>query len=112
MQDRYRLVQKANELITKTEPRKKYKDESSRTEAIETLQFLLYILKNLTLLSAPILTHGFEKLKSILGIAELSTLDTAQNSTFEERNQAFELKHFTAQLQPSILYAKKEEKTD
>lgn len=64
--DWYRLVQKANEFITKAEPWKKWKEESTKDEARKELQFLLYIVKNLTILSAPILTEGFEKLKSIL----------------------------------------------
>lgn len=57
LQDRYKLVQRANEYITKSEPRKKYKDESTKQEAIEDLQFLLYIVKNLAILSAPFLVE-------------------------------------------------------
>lgn len=66
LQDWYRMVQKANEYITKAEPRKKWKDEATKAEAERDLQFLLYIVKNLTLLSAPILTQGFKRLKIIL----------------------------------------------
>jgi methionyl-tRNA synthetase len=57
LQDRYKLVQRANEYITKSEPRKKYKDESTKQEAIEDLQFLLYIVKNLAIVSAPFLVE-------------------------------------------------------
>jgi methionyl-tRNA synthetase len=60
------LVQKANEFITKAEPWKKRKDDSTKDEAIKDLQLLLYIIKNLAILSSPILTNGFEKLKNIL----------------------------------------------
>lgn len=108
LQDRYRLVQKANELITKTEPWKKYKDESTRAEAIEVLEFLLYVLKNLTLLSAPILTQGFSKLKSILGIPDLETIDTAYNLDFDTFKSLFACKEFALQLNPKILYEKLE----
>ncbi|MBO4204148.1 hypothetical protein J5893_05020 [bacterium] len=44
---RYRFVQKANEYITKVEPWKKYKDEATRQEAIEDLEFLLWVIKQL-----------------------------------------------------------------
>jgi methionyl-tRNA synthetase len=57
LQDRYRLVQNANEFITKAEPWKKYKDDMTKDEAISDLQFLLYIVKQLALLSSPILVN-------------------------------------------------------
>jgi methionyl-tRNA synthetase len=66
LQEWYRIVQKANEYITKAEPWKKWKEDSTKEEAIKDLQLLLYVIKNLTILSSPILTNGFEKLKSIL----------------------------------------------
>jgi methionyl-tRNA synthetase len=47
LEDWYRLVQLANEYITKAEPRKKYKDESTRQEALEDLEFLLRVIKQL-----------------------------------------------------------------
>ena len=79
LQDWYRIVQKANEYITKAEPRKKWKEESTKADAERDLQFLLYIVKNLAILSAPILTVGFEKLKNILGIDALQAIDTSKN---------------------------------
>ena len=63
----YHIVQKANEYITKEEPWIKYKDDATKWKAIECLEFLLYVVKNLAILSAPILTDGFEKLKNIFG---------------------------------------------
>jgi len=51
------LVQNTNEYITKAEPRKKHKDEATKDDAISDLQFLLYIVKQLALLSAPILVN-------------------------------------------------------
>ena len=82
LQDWYRIVQKANEFITKAEPWKKWKDEATKAEAERDLQFLLYVVKNLTLLSAPILTVGFDKLKVILGIEALHAIDTSKNLDF------------------------------
>jgi methionyl-tRNA synthetase len=66
LQEWYRIVQKANEYITKAEPWKKWKEDSTKEEAIKDLQLLLYVIKNLAILSSPILTNGFEKLKGIL----------------------------------------------
>jgi methionyl-tRNA synthetase len=44
---RYEAVQHTNAYITKAEPRKKYKDETTRQEAIEDLEFLLRVIKQL-----------------------------------------------------------------
>lgn len=104
LQDWYRLVQSANELISKEEPWKKYKDEATREEAVLLLEFLLYIVKNLSILSAPILTDGFKKLQSILGISELKNLDTSKDIDYEELKAAFSSKNFAVNLQPEILY--------
>jgi len=72
------------------------------------LEFLLYIIKNLALLSAPILTQGFRKLQSILGIPELTAIDTAHNLDFGKVKTALSLKKFLVQLAPEILYQRKE----
>ena len=109
LQDWYHLVQKANELITKAEPRKNRKEENTKAEAIKDLQFLLYIVKNLTILSAPILTEGFERLKNILGIEALQEIDTSKNADLAQVQSAFDLKEFTVDLKPEILYARVEE---
>jgi methionyl-tRNA synthetase len=57
LQDRYKLVQRANEYITTQEPWIKHKNEATKNEAIGDIKFLLYIVKNLAILSAPILTE-------------------------------------------------------
>ena len=108
LQDWYRIVQKANEYITKAEPRKKWKEESTKADAKRDLQFLLYIVKNLAILSAPILTVGFEKLKNILGIDALQEIDTSKNLNVAQVQSAFNLKEFTVDLKPEILYARVE----
>lgn len=109
LQDWYRMVQKANEFITKAEPWKKWKEEATKVEVERDLQFLLYVVKNLTLLSAPILTFGFKKLKVILGIEALQGIDTSKNLDFSLVQSAFELKEFLVDLKPEILYARVEE---
>ena len=108
LQDWYRIVQKANEYITKAEPRKKWKEESTKADAERDLQFLLYIVKNLAILSAPILTVGFEKLKNILGIDALQEIDTSKNLNVAQVQSAFNLKEFAVDLKPEILYARVE----
>ncbi|MDR0650391.1 MAG: hypothetical protein LBG59_03090 [Candidatus Peribacteria bacterium] len=79
LEDWYRLVQLANEYITKAEPRKKYKNEATRQEAIEDLEFLLRVIKQLGLLAAPLLVNGFAKLQQILGNPQLSSLNSSVN---------------------------------
>jgi methionyl-tRNA synthetase len=78
LQDWYTVVQAANGFITRAEPRKKYKDEATKQEALDDLAFLLYIVKNLALLSAPILVNGFAKIQTILGNDKLSAIDSSK----------------------------------
>ncbi len=109
LDDRYQLVQKANEYITKTEPRAKYKNEETKDEAIADLQFLLYIVKNIALFSAPILVNGFKKIQDIFGNEEFSTIDSTINHTNNTFKEVFDLEDFPVNLNPAIIYKKKEE---
>ncbi len=108
LQDWYAQVQQANEFIAHAEPWKKYKAEETREEAIADLEFLLYIIKNLALLSAIFLTQGFTKLQNILGIEALYQINTAQNMDKSLVQQALNLQKFEVKLNPEILYQKKE----
>lgn len=109
LQDRYRLVQKANEFITKAEPRKKYKDDMTKDQAIADLQFLLYIVKQLALLSAPILVNGFKKIQEIFWNEELNKIDTSKNTEDQHLfKEVFDLESFSVNLNPQIIYIKKE----
>ena len=47
VEDWYRLVQAANEYISKAEPWKKYKEEATQQEALDDLSFLLWVIKQL-----------------------------------------------------------------
>lgn len=109
LDDRYQLVQKANEYITRAEPRAKYKNEETKDEAISDLQFLLYIVKNIALLSAPILVNGFKKIQDIFGNEELSKIDSSKNSDEHQFKLAFDQEDFAVNLNPAIIYKKKEE---
>jgi hypothetical protein len=73
------------------------------------LQLLLYIIKNLAILSSPILTQWFEKLKNILWIEELRQIDTSKNWDVETIKRAFDKKEFKVNLCPEILYQRVEE---
>ena len=57
VEDWYRLVQAANEYISKAEPWKKYKEESTKQEALDDLSFLLWVIKQLGLVAAPLLIN-------------------------------------------------------
>jgi len=110
LEDWYKLVQKANEYITKAEPRKKYKNPATKAWAISDLQFLLYIVKNLALISAPFLVNGFKKIQEILGNEEFSFVDSAVSSADNENfKKAFDLKEFKVDLKSAIIYQKKED---
>lgn len=108
LEKRYTIVQKANEYISSQEPWKKYKDEATKEEAISCLKWLLYIVKNLMILSAPILTDGFEKLKNIFGSELLNWLTTDKTVNFELWEKAFDATEFDVNLNPEIIYSKVE----
>jgi methionyl-tRNA synthetase len=109
LQDRYRLVQNANEFITQAEPWKKYKDETTKDDAISDLQFLLYIVKQLALLSGPILVNGFKKIQEIFWSQELNKIDTSKNiQDWHLFKEVFDLESFEVNLNPIIIYQKKE----
>jgi len=109
LQDRYRLVQKSNEFITKAEPRKKYKDDSTKDDAMTDLQFLLYIVKNLALISSPILINGFQKIQEIFWNEELNKIDTSKNTEDQSLfKEIFDLDKFSVKLNSQIIYQRKE----
>ena len=113
LEDWYKLVQKANEYITKAEPRKKYKNTATKAGAISDLQFLLYIVKNLALISAPFLINGFKKIQAIFGNEEFSFVDSAVSSADNDNfKKAFDLKEFKVDLKSAIIYQKKESEAE
>ena len=87
----------------------KLKDISTKEEGIADLQFLLWMIKQLTLLSAPFLTNSFKKIQEILGNNVLSQIDSSNNlsdpTLFEE---IFNRKGFEVNLNPDVVYQKKE----
>jgi methionyl-tRNA synthetase len=66
LQKRYAAVQDANLYMQEQAPWVKLKDEKIRAEGIADLQYLLWMIKQLTLLSAPFLTNSFKKVQEIL----------------------------------------------
>jgi methionyl-tRNA synthetase len=76
----YKTVQKANEYMQIEQPWTKLKDDARREEGIKDLQFLLWVVKQLAVLSAPILVDGFTKMQGILGNKDISTLDSSLHS--------------------------------
>lgn len=105
----YQIVQKANEHITKEEPWIKYKDESTKNDAIECLKALLYVVKNLAITSSPILTEWFKKIKNILWSDILKWLETKTTVDWNLWREAFDKKDFAVDLKSEIIYPKIEE---
>ena len=71
LQEWYKVVQKANEYMQHEQPWTKLKDENNRAEGIKDLQFLLWVVKQLAVLSAPILVESFDKVQNILGNSDI-----------------------------------------
>ncbi|MCX6824907.1 MAG: methionine--tRNA ligase [candidate division SR1 bacterium] len=109
LDDWYQLVQRANEYITHAEPWIKYKNEMTKDDAIADLQFLLYIVKNIALFSAPILVNGFKKIQAIFGNEEFSEINSEVNNANSPFKVVFDMEDFPVNLDPKIIYQKKEE---
>jgi len=106
LQDWYQIVQKCNEFIQKEQPWQKYKEENTKQLALEDLQFLLYMVKNLALLSAPFLVHWFKKIQSILNNDDLNLIKS-ENSLFENSfKEIFDYKVMAVKLKSTIIYDK------
>jgi methionyl-tRNA synthetase len=108
LQNRYQLVQRANEFITKTEPWVKRKNPDTKQDAENDLKFLLYIIKNLALLSAPVLINGFTKIQAMFDNEALNKIDSWKNTMNDDFKTVFDMEQFTVNLNPQIIYQKKE----
>lgn len=108
LQKRYAAVQDANLYMQNQAPWVKLKDESTRDEGIEDLQYLLWMIKQLTLLSAPFLTNSFRKVQEIIGNNLISQINSSTNLSDPELFQkVFNLKEFEVNLLPDVVYQKK-----
>ena len=109
LQTWYSMVQEANQYMQIQAPWVKLKDESKKADGIADLQYLLWMIKQLTLLSAPFLINSFTKVQEILGNPLLSSLNSSKNlpdpALFE---QVFNLDEFEVKLLPDVVYQKKE----
>ena len=107
VEDWYRLVQAANEYISKAEPWKKYKEEATQQEALDDLSFLLWVIKQLWLVAAPLLINGFAHLQNILWNVEIQAIDTTKNEKSDFKS-TFDTKSYPVNLNPEIMYQRKE----
>ncbi len=109
LQARYSAVQEANLYMQTQAPWVKLKDDSTRADGIADLQFLLWMIKQLTLLSAPFLTNSFKKVQEILGNKLLSQINSSNNLSDPELfEKVFNLTEFEVNLVPDVVYQKKE----
>lgn len=106
----YNLVQLSNKFMQDSQPWTKLKDESTKEEWIKDLQFLLYMIRQIGILSAPFLVDWFEKLKNILWNEDLKKINTWKDwwLTEWELKNIFEQKEFRVDLNPWYLYTKVE----
>ena len=105
----YEIVQETNYEVQTLAPRTKLKSEETKADGIADLQFLLWMIKQLTLLSAPFLTNSFKKVQEILGNPLLSQINSSANLSDPELfAKVFNLTEFDVQLQADVVYQKKE----
>lgn len=114
LDDWYKAVQKANEYMQIQQPWTKLKDPATREEGIQDLQFLLWVVKQLAVLSAPILTEWFAKMQGILGNEDINILDSSlpdnigTGSSEWQFEKILAMEEFSVNLQPEILYQRVE----
>jgi methionyl-tRNA synthetase len=109
LQGRYEKVQAANLYMQEQAPWTKLKSEETRADGIADLQHLLWVIKQLTLFSAPFLINSFNKVQEILGNPLLSQIDSSVNLTDPALfAKVFNLTEFDIQLQADVVYQKKE----
>ena len=94
----------SNKYIEETDEQSRKTENDDRIFIAET-----NVIKNLAILSAPILTKWFEKLKNILWVEELKVIDTAKNQDSKAVENAYKLKEFKVNLSPEILYQRIED---
>jgi hypothetical protein len=66
-------------------------------------------VKNLAILSAPILIDGFEKLKNIFGSELLNSLRTDETVSFDLWKESFDATNFDVNLNSEIIYPRVED---
>ncbi|MBP6086360.1 hypothetical protein KA478_04215 [Patescibacteria group bacterium] len=66
-------MQECNELMQRTEPWKLFKDEGTTPQAVEIIEHLLYVIKQLSILSSPILLDSTQRVVDILGNDDLKS---------------------------------------
>ncbi len=103
IQQWYQLVQIGNKFLETNKPRERLKN--NYTEWIKDLEIGLYLVKNIALISAPLLIDSFEKIKDILGINVLRKINT-QETNIVDLNQVFEMTKFEVNISPDFLYKK------
>ncbi len=106
LKERYALVWETNKYMQDTAPWTKLKEESIKADGIADLQHLLRVIKQLGLISAPFLTHGWAKLQTILGNEELSAVTTLTTSTWFA--DLLSREKFEVRLVADVLYQAKE----
>jgi methionyl-tRNA synthetase len=110
LKDRYQISPTSQWIYARSSsPWIKLKSEETKADGIADLQFLLWMIKQLTLLSAPFLTNSFKKVQEILGNPLLSQIDSSANLADPELfAKVFNLTEFDVQLQADVVYQKKE----
>lgn len=92
--------------MQRTEPWKLLKDEATRPEAVKVIETLLYLIKQLTILSMPFLLDSTEKVNAIFGDTQAINLGT--NPTAEQLAYAYDKEEINPNITPGILYSKVE----
>lgn len=102
----YKTIHKANEYMQTEQPWSKLKDDAKSDAGIKDLQFLLWVVKQLAVLSAPILTEWFATLQKILGNKDISMINSVDWSW--DFAVVLAMDDFSVTLDPEILYKRVE----
>ncbi len=111
LRDRFSIVQNCNWYMQIKEPWVKIKDKDTKQEAINDLQLMLWLVKNLALISSPFLVEWFSRIQDII---QVQHIDRTTFQTFENEAECeviskkfktlFELKEFEVAFGEGYVY--------
>ena len=110
LKDWYEIVQVCNETMQSEEPWKAIKDHDTKAKAENLIKTLLYIIKNLSILSSPFLVEWSKKIWEIFGITELESYTTHNHHNHVCR--VIDTYDMQFSITPGIVYQKIEKKEE
>jgi methionyl-tRNA synthetase len=106
VRSRYELVQLGNKLMDTLTPRIQLKNPDTHEQGLSDLSFLVWYISKVAIISSPFLVNGRSRFAEMIGNAEIANINTTHTSP--DITHIFDSKSFEINLQPAIMYLKKD----